>query len=138
MKFSEIFSRNSYQKIKHIYCVYPYNKMMPTKELATFSGEELMHKYTEISELKKNFTFIAITAIKVLALVFVPLWIFNYLAELLPIDFGHDSGWGMMDLLMAVFIVWDSVKTYQAITNYYLLQINGEIRRRVESRLRAA
>ena len=135
MKPREIFTQATYQKIKHTYCIYPYQKEMPIKELGSFSGEELIYKYTEISRLSKTPTFIALTAIKVLVVVFVPLMIFNFLATLLPINFGDESGWGLMDLLVAIFIVWDGARTYQGITNHYLHLINAEIRRRVEARL---
>ena len=133
MKLSEIFTRESYQKIKHSYCIYPYQNAMPTMSLNLLSGEELIYKYSEISQLARTNSFAVITAIKVLIVVFAPLLLLNYLGSFLPAMFAEESGWGYMDLLVAVFIVWDSVKTYQAIKNYYPNLINTEIRNRVIS-----
>ena len=135
MKFSEIFTKATYQKIKHVYCVYPYHETMQAEQLSRFNGEELMRKYSEVSQLSKSWLFVILTAIKVLILVVAPFFILNYLSSLLPMEFASESGWGFMDLLVAVFILWDSVRIYKNIKNYYPDLINGEISRRVKIRL---
>ena len=108
---------------------------MQTEPLSTFNGEELIHKYSEVLHLSKSTLFIILTAIKVLLLVVAPFYIFNYLSNLLPVEFASESGWGFMDLLVGVFIVWDSVRIYKNIKNYYPDLINAEISRRVKTRL---
>jgi len=69
--------------------------------------KELMDKHEETTKLSKRISFKLIVGMKVLALVFVPLLLLNYLVSLLPFNFGDDnSSWGFLDILVAVFIVW--------------------------------
>ena len=119
------------KKAKHLYFTYPYHQIMPLNIIHDIDGEDLINQHIKASKLARSTTFKVLTSIKVLALVFLPLLLLNYLASFLPFNFGDDTGWGVLDIIFALFIIWDIFKTYQAINNYYPNLISEEIKNRV-------
>jgi len=104
---------------------------MPLHIPYSVGNEELLFKHTTAVEIAKSLRFRALTGIKVLTVVFIPILALNYIAKFIPSFFSDNGSFGVLDVIFWIFIAWDTFKTYQNIANYYPNLIISEIEKRV-------
>jgi hypothetical protein len=125
-----------YKELKHLYYTYPYHKILQADLIYLHSGESILDKYKESIEISRSLSFRILAIIKVVILIFVPLFALNYLTELIPFSFGEDSSkFGLIDFIVYALFAWDGYKTYQAIINYYPAILHNAIRDRITNNL---